>query len=134
MGSAGLHCRRPRQNDRQQLLRQSNYQLDQIEIADVWLYIDSQAGHEQAAQRPALVLSPIIYNQKTGLMLCCPMTTQLKGYPFEVQIMGEPVSAVLADQVKSLDWKACKAEFKGKVSPAELSGVRLRATSLIGKP
>ncbi|MFI8482122.1 endoribonuclease MazF [Pseudomonas sp. NPDC078700] len=100
----------------------------------VWLYFDPQAGHEQAGHRPALVLSPATYNHKTGLMLCCPMTSQLKGYPFEVEIDGERAAAVLADQVKSLDWKAHKVEFKGKVSQVELSAVRVRAIALIGKP
>ena len=82
----------------------------------VWLHFDPQAGH-----RPALVLSPAAYNAKTGLMLCCPMTTQLKGYPFEVVIAGDRPSAVLADQVKSLDWVVRKAAFKGQVSPLELA-------------
>ncbi|MBI6621542.1 endoribonuclease MazF [Pseudomonas corrugata] len=100
----------------------------------VWLYFDPQAGHEQAGHRPAVVLSPSSYNHKTGLMLCCPMTTQVKGYPFEVEVAGERLGAVLADQVKSLDWKARKAEFKGKLTPAELSAVRIRAIALIGEP
>lgn len=100
----------------------------------VWLYFDPQAGHEQAGHRPAVVLSPISYNHATGLMLCCPMTTQVKGYPFEVEVSGDRPGAALADQVKSLDWRARKAEFKGKVSAAELSAVRLRAIALIGKP
>jgi mRNA interferase MazF len=69
----------------------------------VWLQFDPQAGHEQAGHRPALVLSPAAYNGKTGLMLCCPMTTQIKGYPFEVLVAGAKPSAVLADQVKSVD-------------------------------
>ena len=100
----------------------------------VWLYFDPQAGHEQAGHRPAVVLSPSSYNDKTSLMLCCPMTTQLKGYPFEVEVVGERSGAVLADQVKSLDWKARRAEFKGKVSAAELSAIRRLAVALIGKP
>lgn len=100
----------------------------------VWLHFDPQAGHEHAGHRPAMVLSPSSYNHKTGLMLCCPMTTQVKGYPFEVEVIGERPGAVLADQVKSLDWRARKAELKGKVSAAELSAVRLRACALIGKP
>ena len=69
----------------------------------VWLTFDPQAGHEQAGHRPALVLSPSSYNGKTGLILCCPMTTQIKGYPFEVLIVGERPGAALADRVKSLD-------------------------------
>ena len=67
-------------------------------------------------------------------MLCCPMTTQLKGYPFEVVIAGTKPSAVLSDQVKSVDWKARKATRKGKLTAAELSEVRRRALALIGKP
>lgn len=100
----------------------------------VWLTFDPQAGHEQAGQRPALVLSPAIYNGRTCLMLCCPMTTKLKGYPFEVVIAGSKPSAVLADQVKSLDWKARNARHEGKVSEAVLSEVRRKATALVGKP
>lgn len=100
----------------------------------VWLSFDPQGGHEQAGHRPAVVLSPSTYNGRTGLMLCCPMTTQLKGYPFEVAVAGKQKSAVLADQVRSLDWTVRKAKFKGKVSPPELAEVRRKATALIGKP
>jgi len=99
----------------------------------VWLHFDPQAGHEQTGHRPALVMSPSSYNSKTGLMLCCPMTTQIKGYPFEVLIAGERPSAVLSDQIKSLDWVSRKASHKGKVTPDELAQVRLKASALIGK-
>lgn len=95
----------------------------------VWLHFDPQAGH-----RPALVLSPSAYNGKTGLMLCCPMTTQIKGYPFEVSIAGERPSAALADQVKSLDWVARRASRKGRVSSVELAEVRAKIFALLGKP
>ena len=78
--------------------------------------------------------SPIAYNDRTGLMLCCPMTTQIKDYPFEVVIGGKKPSAVLADQVKSLDWVVRRAAFKGKVSAAELAEVRGKAMALIGAP
>jgi len=98
----------------------------------VWLRFDPQAGHEQAGHRPALVLSPSAYNGKTGLMLCCPMTTQIKGYPFEVRIAGKQTSAVLADQVKSLDWVARQASRKGAVSAAELAEVRAKVQALVG--
>ncbi|MGD9728518.1 MAG: endoribonuclease MazF [Nitrospiraceae bacterium] len=83
----------------------------------VWLEFNPQAGHEQAGHRPALVLSPANYNRLSGLMLCCPMTTKRKGYPFEVVISDarEQASIVLADQVKSLDWKVRKAVKKGVV-------------------
>ena len=83
----------------------------------VWLEFSPQAkrtraGHEQAGHRPALVVSPATYNGKTGTMLCCPMTTQIKGYPFEVVIHAEGISgAVLSDQVKNLDWRARNAEL-----------------------
>ncbi len=100
----------------------------------VWLDCDPQAGYEQAGHRPALVLSPATYNGKTGLMLCCPLTTRIKGYPFEVPIAGTPPGAVLADQVKSLDWVACKASRKGKASAPELTAVRAKLVALVGKP
>lgn len=79
----------------------------------IWLALDPQAGREQAGRRPALVLSPATYNQKVGLALLCPLTQQAKGYPFEVAIpKGLPVQGVvLSDHVKSLDWKARRAEF-----------------------
>jgi mRNA interferase MazF len=88
----------------------------------VWLQFNPQAGHEQTGHRPALVLSPANYNRASGLMLCCPMTSQKKGYPFEVFISDDPdrTSVVLADQVKSLDWKTRKAIKKGTASPTVL--------------
>lgn len=98
----------------------------------VWLRFSPQAGHEQAGHRPAVVISPAAYNGKTGLMVCCPMTTQVKGYPFEVLMTGERGGAVLADQVKSLDWSVRKAKYKGKATPAELVAVRAKIVALIG--
>jgi mRNA interferase MazF len=98
----------------------------------VWINFDPQAGHEQAGHRPAVVLSPAAYNGKTSLMLCCPMTTQIKSYPFEVLIAGATRSAVLADQIKSLDWRRRRARRKGAVSPAELAEVRAKIRALIG--
>jgi len=97
----------------------------------VWLNFTPQVGHEQAGYRPALVLSPKAYNQKTSLMICCPITTQIKGYPFEVRISGDPVSVILADQVKSLDWRSRRAKRKGTVSPNELAEVRAKIIALI---
>jgi len=98
----------------------------------VWLNFTPQAGREQAGHRPALVLSPASYNDKTGLMICCPLTTQIKNYPFEVLIAGKSPSVALADQVKSLDWRIRKAERKGKVNPAEIADVRAKIRALIG--
>jgi mRNA interferase MazF len=79
----------------------------------VWLHFNPQAGHEQAGRRPAVVLSPESYNQKTSLGLFCPVTSQVKGYPFETPMpSGLPIRGVaLCDQIKSLDWTARKAEF-----------------------
>ena len=98
----------------------------------VWLNFDPQAGHEQAGHRPAVVLSPASYNAKTRLLLCCPVTTQIKNYPFEVVIAGTPRSIVLADQIRSVDWRRRRAKRKGAVSPAELAEVRSKARALIG--
>jgi len=98
----------------------------------VWLNFTPQAGHEQTGHRPALVLTPKPYNDKTSLMICCPLTTQIKNYPFEVPISGDKKNVVLADQVKSLDWRSRKAKRKGRVSPTELAEVRSKITALIG--
>ncbi|MGE0469808.1 MAG: endoribonuclease MazF [Nitrospira sp.] len=97
-------------------MKKSAYVPDRGDI--VWLQFNPQSGHEQAGHRPALVLSPANYNRATGLMLCCPMTSQKKGYPFEVVMNTDPqqTSVVLADQVKILDWKARKAVKKGAAS------------------
>jgi mRNA interferase MazF len=97
----------------------------------VWLNFYPQVGHEQAGHLPALVVSPSAYNAKTGLMLCCPMTTKIKGYPFEVLIDASPASAVLADQIKSLDWVARKASYKAKITLVQLEEIRKKATLLI---
>lgn len=79
----------------------------------VWIDFDPQSGHEQAGRRPALAISPSAYNEKVGLILLCPITSQVKGYPFEVALpKGLGVSGViLGDQIKSLDWKSRNAEF-----------------------
>jgi mRNA interferase MazF len=98
----------------------------------VWLQFDPLAGHEQAGHRPAVVISPSSYNGKTGLMVCCPMTSQVKGYPFEVEIIGDQRSVVLADQVKNLDWRARKAKRKGSVTADEIADVRAKLFALIG--
>lgn len=87
----------------------------------VWLNFDPQKGHEQKGHRPALVLSPVEYNEKIGLMICCPMTTQVKGYPFEVLVDGNSENgAILVDQVKSMDWRVREAKRKGNVSQETL--------------
>jgi mRNA interferase MazF len=98
----------------------------------VWLHFDPQAGHEQAGHRPAVVLSPAGYNGRSGLMLCVPLTTRVKGYPFEVAIAGKRGGVALADQVKSLDWRARRAVRKGKTGPAELEEIRAKLRALVG--
>ena len=77
----------------------------------IWLTFDPQAGHEQSGRRPAVVLSPREYNGRAGLAILCPVTNRVKDYPFEVRLpQGLPIAgAVLADQVRSLDWKARRA-------------------------
>ncbi|MEK6635211.1 MAG: type II toxin-antitoxin system PemK/MazF family toxin, partial [Planctomycetota bacterium] len=79
----------------------------------VWITLNPQAGHEQSGRRPAVVLSPGTYNEKVALAILCPVTNQIKGYPFEVLVpAGLPVTgAILADQVKSLDWRVRDAEW-----------------------
>ena len=83
----------------------------------VWLQLNPQAGHEQAGHRPALVISPSSYNRRVGLAICCPVTSQVKGYPFEVLLpAGLGIEgAVLSDQIKSLDWRVRKARRIGSV-------------------
>lgn len=97
----------------------------------VWLHFDPQAGHEQAGHRPALVLTPARYNGLRGMMICCPMTSRIKNYPFEVVVSHDPPSAVLADQVKSLDWRARKAARKGKVDAHILAEVQAKIRALL---
>jgi mRNA interferase MazF len=98
----------------------------------VWLQFDPQAGHEQAGHRPAVVLSAASYNRATGMMVCCPTTTRIRGYPFEVPVAGPIPSVILADQVKNLDWRARQAKPQGRVSPAELAQVRSKLRALLG--
>lgn len=98
----------------------------------VWLHFDPQAGREQSGHRPALVLSPRLYNQKTSLMVCCPLTTRIKGYPFEVLVNLEGISsAVLSDQVKNLDWKQRQVSFKAKAPASVVNEVRKKIKALL---
>ncbi|MGA3260613.1 MAG: endoribonuclease MazF [Bryobacteraceae bacterium] len=100
----------------------------------VWLTFDPQAGREQAGRRPALVLSPRKYNAKSGMALACPITNQSKGYPFEVAVpAGQAVTGViLADHLKSVDWKARRAEKLGHCTNEVIDEVRAKLAPLLG--
>jgi mRNA interferase MazF len=98
----------------------------------IWLDFDPQAGHEQAGRRSAVVLSPSAYNGRIGLVVCCPVTTRIKGYPFEVALSGSPPAVAVADQVKSLDWRTRGATRKGSASREEMAVIRAKLRALIG--
>jgi mRNA interferase MazF len=99
----------------------------------VWISLNPQAGHEQAGRRPAVVISPQNYNNKVGLAILCPITNQIKGYPFEVLIPdGLPVEgAILSDQIKSLDWRARNAELICTLPTGAVSEVLQKLATLI---
>lgn len=97
----------------------------------IWIDFDPQAGHEQAGHRPAVVLTDISFNV-TGLLICCPGTSQIKDGPFEVPFYeGSTRYVALANHVCSLDWKARKATYKGAVSADELEDLRYLVSTLI---
>lgn len=98
----------------------------------VWMNFTPQSGHEQAGRRPAVVLTPRSYNSRSGLVVCVPITNQIKGYPFEVPLSGTGATgAALADQLKSLDWQTRKAERKGKAAAAEMAQIKSRIKALL---
>nr|CAP48931.1 putative integron gene cassette protein [uncultured bacterium] len=95
--------------------------VDQLQAPNrgdlIWVSLNPQAGHEQAGRRPALVLSPFEYNSRVGLALMCPVTSRAKGYPFEVALPADldVTGVILADQIKSLDWRARRVEIACRV-------------------
>ena len=99
----------------------------------IWLDFNPQTGREQAGHRPAVVISPASYNKKVGLALICPITSQVKGYPFEVKIPDNQSigGVVLADQVKSLDWRKRNARFICKMPEPVLTELSLKLKTLI---
>jgi len=107
------------------------YEPDQGDV--VWIDFDPQAGREQAGRRPGLVLSRLAYNRPSGLFLLCPITSRVKGYPYEVVIPdGLPVhGAILADHVKSLDWRARQIEFMVKFPDSIVTDVIARLNTLL---
>ena len=117
----------------QRRTRSSEYVPDRGDI--VWITLNPQTGHEQAGRRPALVLSPAAYNGKVGLAIMCPLTSQAKGYPFEVQVPeGLGVSGViLCDQVRSLDWRERRAELIGSLPQMKVDEVLRKLGTLLGR-
>ncbi len=113
------------------MVRKKGYTPDRGDI--VWLEFNPQAGREQRGRRPGLVLSPKAYNQATGLALICPITSKVKGYPFETPIPdGLKVSGVvLTDHLKSLDWRARNATFADKAPESVVADVRLKLQTLL---
>ena len=98
----------------------------------VWLNFTPQAGHEQRGTRPAIIISPKIYNKKTNLALCCPITSNIKGYPFEVVVKGKKIDGViLTDHLKNLDWKAREIKFIEKASTLVLTECIDKISTLI---
>lgn len=112
-------------------MKKSSYVPAQGDL--VWVDFNPQAGHEQGGRRPALVLSPKSYNQLVGLALVCPVTSRIKGYPFEVNLpKGLPITGtILSDHVKSQDWHARKAELFAKVDEQTLNSVLQLSRSLL---
>jgi len=100
----------------------------------VWLDFSRQTGHEQAGRRPALILSPRVYNEKAGLAVACPITSHAKGYPFEVSLGATYIlkGVVLADQLKSVDWRQRSCQKIGRISAPLLEQVRDRIRALLG--
>ena len=99
----------------------------------VWINLNPQAGHEQAGRRPAVVLSPSSYNLKVGLAIFCPITNQIKGYPFEVIVPSglKVTGAILSDQVKSLDWKIRNTEFYDKIPDSAILEIFKKLSTLL---
>jgi mRNA interferase MazF len=102
----------------------------------VWLEFSPQAGSEQAGHRPALVISPRSYNRKVGLALVCPITSRVKGYPFEVELPQglKAKGAILCDQIKSLDWRARRATRLASVPDPVMQEVTARILVLVDPP
>ena len=113
-------------------MRYGSYMPERGDI--VWLNFTPQTGHEQRGKRPALILSPKMYNEKTSLCICLPITSKVKGYPFEVALPEdlEVRGVVLSDQVKSLDFVAREAAFICRVPKDIVASVQKNVTALVG--
>lgn len=99
----------------------------------IHLHFDLPGNSTGSSYKPALVLSPMAYNKKTGLVVCCAITSDIKGYPFEVQVQSDQPLAVLSDQVKSIDWAHTRISQHGRVNATELAQVRAKLLALISK-
>jgi mRNA interferase MazF len=99
----------------------------------VWLEFELQRGHDQAGRRPALVLSPAAYNQRSGLAVCCAISSRVKGYPFEVRIPpGCPIQGVvLADQLRTIDWRARRAKVASQLPAPAIADVLAKLATLL---
>jgi mRNA interferase MazF len=114
------------------LVRRAAYIPDRGDI--IWTDFDPQAGREQAGRRPALVLSPQVYQKAAGLMICVPITSKAKGYPFEVPVAGKKIAGVaLADHVRNLDWRVRGAVFIECAASTVLDAVQEHVQQLIGR-
>jgi mRNA interferase MazF len=113
-------------------MKSGDYVPDRGDI--VWLNFTPQSGHEQRGKRPALILSPKIYNEKTSLCVCLPITSKIKGYPFEVALPKglEVEGVILSDQIKNLDYVARDIAYICSVSDEVLSPVQKNVLALVG--
>jgi len=103
------------------------------DVGDIlWMSLSPTSGHEQSGDRPVLTLTPAAYNAKRGLLICCPITSRIGGYPFEVAVDTEGISGVvIADQVKSVDWQARRARLAGRASVEVTLEVRAKLGALL---
>ena len=103
------------------------------DVGDIlWMSLSPTSGHEQSGHRPVLTLTPAAYNAKRGLLICCPITSRIGGYPFEVAVDTEGISGVvIADQVKSVDWQARRARLAGRASVEVTLEVRAKLGALL---
>jgi mRNA interferase MazF len=103
------------------------------DVGDVlWMRLSPTSGHEQSGHRPVLTITPVAYNAKRGLLICCPITSRVGGYPFEVAIETDGISGVvIADQVKSVDWQARGARLAGRASVEVTLEVRAKLGALL---
>jgi len=103
------------------------------DVGDIlWMSLAPTSGHEQSGHRPVLTLTPAAYNAKRGLLICCPITSRIGGYPFEVAVDTEGISGVvIADQVKSVDWQARRARLAGRASVEVTLEVRAKLGALL---